>query len=548
MLIFYRRIKALHIHTVKPGLKQKIFRYLTGITLIAMLLVLVAVTVVQVILNFNKTHEDASKMFTQVNHLLDENQAELNTVMTEYSDACLLNASSIAYIIQYHPEVVTEENITELQKIADLIGVDEIHIFDTEGTIIFGTQPEYYGYSFDSGDQIGFFKPMLTDHSLKLVQEITPNTAEGKLVQYSAVWSEDDRYIIQIGMYPEAVINVQKKNELSYIFSLLRVNSGISLYAIDKETGKILGCTDNRNTDLIKTELGFTDKEIVSGKGFIANIQGVRSYVIIDDSGKNYIAYVVPYYEMFENVLPISALIGIGLLFIGLVIVLAILRYTQKYIIKEINSTNEGLREIADGNLNTKIAVTSSQEFEELSDHINSMVHSLVNVQRQIELERDMDMLTGLLNRTGLNHALANLKRSEDAKGYCAVVLADSDSLKTVNDEYGHKAGDTYIRATANLLKQFKTKASICSRQGGDEFVLIAYGYDDEEALSADLKGLCALQSGSYIKVGNDEQVEVRFSVGYTIVPFNKDFNYEKAFKEADKKMYLDKNQRKGIV
>ena len=96
----------------------------------------------------------------------------------------------------------------------------------------------------DSGEQINFFKPMLTDKSLKLVQEITPNTAEEKPMQYSAIWSENGEYIVQIGMEPVNVLKVTEKNELSYIFSLFRVNPDMSYYSINSENYELLGSTN----------------------------------------------------------------------------------------------------------------------------------------------------------------------------------------------------------------------------------------------------------------------------------------------------------------
>ncbi len=110
------------------------------------------------------------------------------------------------------------DSVEELKKIASMIEVDEIHIFDTTGCIISGTHPSYYGYTFDSGDQMSFFKPMLEDQSLRLVQDITPNTAEMKMMQYSALWSHDGKFIVQVGMEPVNVLKVTEKNELSYIF------------------------------------------------------------------------------------------------------------------------------------------------------------------------------------------------------------------------------------------------------------------------------------------------------------------------------------------
>ncbi|MCE2604307.1 hypothetical protein LH384_35025, partial [Pseudomonas aeruginosa] len=63
-----------------------------------------------------------------------------------------------------------------------------------------------------------FFLPMLKDKSMQLCQEVTPNTAENKLMQYIAVWREDQKGIVQIGMEPIRLLEAMKKNELSHIF------------------------------------------------------------------------------------------------------------------------------------------------------------------------------------------------------------------------------------------------------------------------------------------------------------------------------------------
>lgn len=64
------------------------------------------------------------------------------------------------------------------------------------------------------------------------------------MMQYSALWSKNGRYIIQIGMKPANVLKVMAKNELSHIFSMLRVNSEANYYAINKKSGEIAGSTD----------------------------------------------------------------------------------------------------------------------------------------------------------------------------------------------------------------------------------------------------------------------------------------------------------------
>lgn len=87
----------------------------------------------------------------------------------------LIIVQAVAYSLQENPDALY--NIDELKKIAQYVEVDEIHIFNKQGVIISGTHPEYYGYSFDSGKQLSFFKPLLSNQNLQLTQKIMENTA-----------------------------------------------------------------------------------------------------------------------------------------------------------------------------------------------------------------------------------------------------------------------------------------------------------------------------------------------------------------------------------
>ena len=145
--------------------------------------------------------------------------------------------------------------------------VDEIHIIDAAGEIVSGTHPQYYGYSFDSGEQMNYFKPMLKDKSLKMVQDIEPNTAEHKLMQYSAMWNSTGEFIVEAGIEPVNVSKVTEKNELPYIFSQLCVNPDTSYFAVNAETEKIVGATDTELVGMDMKEIGLNTEKIHSTKG-----------------------------------------------------------------------------------------------------------------------------------------------------------------------------------------------------------------------------------------------------------------------------------------
>ena len=98
--------------------------------------------------------------------VLNKNDDSENGLIESLKDDYIVRAKAVSYIIDAKPQV--EYDVEELQKIADLILVDEIHLFDKNGYIYSGTLPKYYGFSFDSGEQMEYFKPMLKNKNLTM--------------------------------------------------------------------------------------------------------------------------------------------------------------------------------------------------------------------------------------------------------------------------------------------------------------------------------------------------------------------------------------------
>jgi diguanylate cyclase (GGDEF)-like protein len=101
----------------------------------------------------------------------------------------------------------------------------------------------------------------------------------------------------------------------------------------------------------------------------------------------------------------------------------------------------------------------------------NARLHSIVERQALV------DGLTGLANRRQGEDALgAELARVARFGGSIAVVVADLDSFKDVNDRHGHPAGDSVLREFALLLQESLRDVDLASRWGGEEFLLILPG------------------------------------------------------------------------
>ncbi|RUO39567.1 GGDEF domain-containing protein [Pseudidiomarina aestuarii] len=103
------------------------------------------------------------------------------------------------------------------------------------------------------------------------------------------------------------------------------------------------------------------------------------------------------------------------------------------------------------------------------------------------ELERlsNTDRLTGLANRLSLDATLSQFTRSENDKvNEAAVVLADIDHFKTINDRFGHLQGDRVLQHIAQLLRLQVRESDFVGRWGGEEFMLILPNTSTTEAFA----------------------------------------------------------------
>ncbi|HEX9998528.1 MAG TPA: diguanylate cyclase [Abditibacterium sp.] len=94
------------------------------------------------------------------------------------------------------------------------------------------------------------------------------------------------------------------------------------------------------------------------------------------------------------------------------------------------------------------------------------------------------DGLTGLLNRAAIMENLIDeLERASRDKRSLGIVLLDLDHFKSVNDNYGHAAGDAVLKEAARRMKNSMRSYDQVGRYGGEEFLIVAPGNLDENVL-----------------------------------------------------------------
>jgi diguanylate cyclase len=101
-----------------------------------------------------------------------------------------------------------------------------------------------------------------------------------------------------------------------------------------------------------------------------------------------------------------------------------------------------------------------------------AQVRARVVAEERLQYLAEHDDLTGLLNRRAVIAHLDD-RLAAGRPGPIALVFLNLDRLKAVNDHLGHKAGDRFIEAFAQLLREACDASSVIARFGGDEFVIV---------------------------------------------------------------------------
>lgn len=332
-------------------------------------------------------YSNAELRINQVVEILEQNDEEIGKLKENLKEDNFIRAKAAAYIVQNHPEVIGD--LEEIRKIAALLQVDELHLFDTEGRLFAGSEPKYFNYTFESGEQMKFFLPMLKDQTLQLCQEVMPNTAENKLMQYIAVWREDHQGIVQIGMEPVRLLEAMEKNELPHIFSMMTTEEGITIFALDLNTGIITGATDNWMLAKTAEDIGLDLTASALKEGRQSQeiiIDGKQNYCVTEVGNNILIGVSATHEKLYRNVPANMGLIILSLCCLAVVVIFLILRMLDKVIIDGIYGIIEGTKKIAAGDLDYRVDIQHSPEFAMLSSNLNHMVESLLESTGKLSL------------------------------------------------------------------------------------------------------------------------------------------------------------------
>ncbi|KQN64786.1 diguanylate cyclase DgcN [Erwinia sp. E602] len=240
-------------------------------------------------------------------------------------------------------------------------------------------------------------------------------------------------------------------------------------------------------------------------------------------------------------------------LLLAALVALLITRRLHRGLVSALQTITGVVHEIrATRQFSRRVPPSAISELHAFGEDFNSLLNEMEKWQRREQQERDSllqralrDPLTGLANRAAFTSALDSVLSDAERKLRTALLFMDGDGFKSINDRFGHAAGDEVLQSIASRLSECAGSRQLACRFGGDEFAMILEGLNDEDEVQATIAAI-HLRMEEPVVLSSGVALAVRLSIGYAVAC--QAATAEALMEAADRSMYSEKEKRRPRV
>lgn len=419
------------------------------------------------------------------NKLLDvvdqikQDEMSISELKKDLNEQFITKAKAVAFAIKSNPTLI--ENKEELDALASLLDVEEIHIVDENGILKWGTVPDFYGFDFATSEQTKPFLKGLNDPEFAMAQEPQERGADKVLFQYVTVGRRDQGGLVQVGLQPERLNKALQTSQIKNIAENLAFLEDQSyLLILNQKENKVLSDSSGTWLDTPSQDLVFLNTLSDAEDSFEIQILGASYW------GKKtlYNDYLILGMLHKKNALKqasatvlLTAFFALGVLIFSTLMIWVISNSIKKPIEMMVGVSNA----MSHGDFTQKLPIDRQDEigalaiaFNRMTDAIKSAFYQIRKVSLELEnyssenfhlstalsenTETQSDAVDKLTQHVSLltDEALSNAKLSEKAK---KLSHSSKDEIENGNEEMGKMlcAMDEITLASNNIYKIIKT-------------------------------------------------------------------------------------------
>jgi len=379
-----------------------------------------------------------SQMNSQLDNLIGNietrHQTE-ETFFTTLDEKNLDLAQSVAEAIAANPEILELNAMTAL---AESIGVDEIHVMDKDGVLRHGNIEGFYGFDFNTSDQTKPFIALIDQKNGRLAQAPSLRGTDEVLFQYIGVSRVDEPGIVQIGLSPNYITELQEVIGLQALIETLKVGKSGYSYIIGSDDITLY----HKNSD----NIGLDINEIPVLKPITESDAGFFSYEyegkLIYASFKSYngwkVVTTMPEADFAEDVRGLLSRVTVFLV-ISLLVVVIMTYLVIDRLLKPIRTMTNQMELVGNGDLTVRLDAKTKDEFGILSRSFNKMVTNIQELLNQTqslsqEITVSTETIQEVIDHASSSSASINSSINEISKGAVSQAESSGQSVESMGD------------------------------------------------------------------------------------------------------------------
>lgn len=323
-------------------------------------------------------------------------------------------------------------------------------------------------------------------------------------------------------------------------------NIGLVFVSFSLDTIKrLLVGLDNESQSLrILTSDGFE----IAAVGNIENMQG-DIYTLKQTINNTDWEIELSVVDVEKNVLVTSLLLSNIVAFILLSITLYVsMKKLFGIVVSDFEVLSWIMSNIKSGTYDSKkVKNVSLNESEDIVRFIQHTAKELNDYQEKLRHEGSTDALTGLYNRRVLNEKVDSCLKVADKGHKVCLVILDLDFFKNINDTYGHDVGDDILKLFSKALVASAKSTDVCTRSGGDEFILLLMDYDIHQVKEWYAK-ISKYMDNEIEKYSVAHNVNVKFGISAGCSMIRNNDMKSTVLKRADEALYNAKGKGRGSI
>ena len=233
------------------------------------------------------------------------------------------------------------------------------------------------------------------------------------------------------------------------------------------------------------------------------------------------------------------------MIILGILVTLYIGYYVLRKVTHPLQQLRDDALEISKGHYGTRSKLELNNELGELSQSIDNMADAIESHVNELEELATTDPLTEIHNRRSAFSLLeAEIKRSSRYSLPLSLLMMDIDHFKSINDRFGHNAGDMVLRHVCSVCLKELREVDFMGRIGGEEFILVLPATEGNSANQVAERIRNSIE-GNVILIGSEE---MSVTASFGVVEGGGDETKEALLKRADEAMYLSKENGRNRV